>query len=250
MNVSILNDLKFLNIYGEKDLFLKDISNISNENYMDLMQYNILSLTSSSSSDYIYSVSASLIDWTTYYYSITAFPYIVIGLPEVYDNILKGFSNFVVSSTANSNISLIDNYLLNNKKIIQTANLFEPGYGSLTSSITSYTNYNRNFIDYEKGVIIFHYPITSCEIATYSSSVRIKENNYICQVKLSEFTKSTNPTAYTDSLTSTVSGFTTPYIDTIGLYDDDNDLVAIARLSNPIRISDKLDMIFKISIDM
>ena len=41
-----------------------------------------------------------------------------------------------------------------------------------------------------------------------------------------------------------------PYVTTVGLYDDDNDLLAIAKLGKPIKKSTKIPMTFRIEIDI
>jgi hypothetical protein len=69
---------------------------------------------------------------------------------------------------------------------------------------------------------------------------------------MNDYNTSTNPSLYdaTGSLLSfaTDSDFT-PYITTIGLYDKDYTLVAIAKLGTPIPKSNGLDLNFEVSFD-
>ena len=83
----------------------------------------------------------------------------------------------------------------------------------------------------------------------------IYENEVRCIVKESEFNLSYNPTLVTGSYASgslrdfaTGSDFT-PYVTTIGLYNDTNDLLMVAKLGKPIMISPDTDMTFIVKYD-
>jgi hypothetical protein len=84
----------------------------------------------------------------------------------------------------------------------------------------------------------------------------IYENEYQCTVQEHEFNTSTNSTALdqTDSNPYKISPFTTsshfqPYVTTIGLYNEDNELLVVGKLGQPIRKSDKTDMTFIVRWD-
>lgn len=86
----------------------------------------------------------------------------------------------------------------------------------------------------------------------YKSSIDIDQYKYYINVPMNDYNTSTNPTLYdaTGSLmTFAVNTDFTPYITTIGLYDKDYDLVAIAKLGTPIPKSSGLDLNFEISFD-
>ena len=83
----------------------------------------------------------------------------------------------------------------------------------------------------------------------------IQENEVRCIVKESEFNLSYNPTLVTGSYTSgslrnfaTGSTFT-PYATTIGLYNDNNELLMVAKLGKPHLISPDTDMTFIVRYD-
>lgn len=83
----------------------------------------------------------------------------------------------------------------------------------------------------------------------------IHENEVRCIVKESEFNLSYNPSLVTGSYASgslrnfaTGSDFT-PYVTTIGLYNDTNDLLMVAKLGKPIVISADTDMTFIVKYD-
>jgi hypothetical protein len=102
------------------------------------------------------------------------------------------------------------------------------------------------------------------------------ENEVHCTVKESEFNLSYNPTlvsgsqprivsgsagyVLTGSLNGTLKSFATgstlpsgsyftPYATAIGLYNDDNDLLAVAKFGKPILMSPYTDMTFVVRYD-
>lgn len=83
----------------------------------------------------------------------------------------------------------------------------------------------------------------------------IYENEVRCIIKESEFNLSYNPSLVTGSYTSgslrdfaTGSDFT-PYVTTVGLYNDTNELLMVAKLGKPIMISPDTDMTFIVKYD-
>jgi len=84
----------------------------------------------------------------------------------------------------------------------------------------------------------------------------IEENEVRCLVNESDFNLSYNPTIVTGSYTggvvrdfATGSEFTT-YTTQIGLYNDNNELLAIAKFGKPILISPDTDMTFVVKYDV
>jgi hypothetical protein len=89
---------------------------------------------------------------------------------------------------------------------------------------------------------------------SFSSSINIYENRWNCTLKDNESTFSQNPSIVSSS-NGELYGFATssyfnPYITTIGLYNDNNDLLAVAKLAKPLQISNVTDMNIYVSIDM
>lgn len=245
-----------LNTYAKKLSFY-------DKNLIELRQINVLPTTASMSSVEIYSVTADNMDWTSNYYGITSFPYSVIVLPEVYDNIIQGFTQLnVISQTAVappvnafSILNYDDKYMLNQfrNRTVRIARLFSSST-SITSSITSdiERSITADFIDYQSGIIVIFgsYALTATSL-NYSSGIQVTDNQFICIAKSNEFNRTTNPSAY-GSLTGNVfiSDYDVPYITGIGIYDDDANLLAVAKFSQPIKKSKKIDIVFKIQIDM
>lgn len=87
----------------------------------------------------------------------------------------------------------------------------------------------------------------------YSSSITIYENQYKCTVRENEFQYSLNPTLLSGS-NNTYYNFATgsdfqPYVTCVGLYNENNDLIAVGKLSQPIPLSKTIDTTFQINFD-
>lgn len=103
---------------------------------------------------------------------------------------------------------------------------------------------------------------------SFQNEVVIYEQNIICHVKDNEFNTSYNPTLLNDNIFSgscfpsyslntplpelkefATSSYFNPYVTTIGLYNEKNDLLAIAKLSQPIQLPQETDVTFIIKYD-
>ena len=103
---------------------------------------------------------------------------------------------------------------------------------------------------------------------SFQNEMIIYEQNVICHVKENEFNLSYNPTLLQNNLNSgsnflsmslsepipSVKDFATasyfePYVTTIGLYNNDMDLLAVAKFAQPIPISQNTDMTFVVRFD-
>ena len=81
-------------------------------------------------------------------------------------------------------------------------------------------------------------------------------HNYRCIVEDGEFNVTMNPSARTGYSTNgrTLQPFTTgssfnPYITTIGLYNDNNELLAVSKLAYPVKSPKDIDIIFNVQFD-
>tara|TARA_R100001079_G_C4446608_1_gene151432 strand:- start:118 stop:1926 length:1809 start_codon:yes stop_codon:yes gene_type:complete len=84
----------------------------------------------------------------------------------------------------------------------------------------------------------------------------IKEHLYVCNILDGEFNATYNPTAREkfDPRNSNLQAYTThsefnPYVTSIGLYDDYNNLIAVGKLAQPIKNQDDYDNSFVIRFD-
>lgn len=81
----------------------------------------------------------------------------------------------------------------------------------------------------------------------------VYEGQYKCTVSADEFNFSQNPSLISGSegdIYSWATGSFTPYVTTIGLYNDNQDLLLVAKLSSPIRLSATTDTVFQINLNM
>lgn len=92
---------------------------------------------------------------------------------------------------------------------------------------------------------------------SFRSTVTFFEHEIICRLKKNEFNFSTNPTLRKDNQMNTsypkdfaTSSFFNPYITTIGLYNDNMDMVAVAKLANPLEKRDDVDMNIIVRFDV
>jgi hypothetical protein len=99
--------------------------------------------------------------------------------------------------------------------------------------------------------------ITSQTLAcSFNSSLTIYESQYKCTLRENEYNFSQNPTQITGSSnTGTLSSFATssdfsPYITTVGLYNNDKELLAVAKLAQPLRVSTTTDTSIMINLDL
>lgn len=76
--------------------------------------------------------------------------------------------------------------------------------------------------------------------------------SFNCEIKDYEYNFTLNPTAVdiSGNLKNNLDNDEfTPYITTVGLYNEENELLAVAKLSKPIKKPKSTDMVIKIKID-
>ena len=88
----------------------------------------------------------------------------------------------------------------------------------------------------------------------FKNTYVMQEHEYMCSIGKEEFNASSNVSVLSDITTKTLKTFTStpewsPYITTIGLYDQDNNLLAIGKLGQAIKKSEKYDTSFIIRFD-
>jgi len=90
---------------------------------------------------------------------------------------------------------------------------------------------------------------------TWQSAQTVLEANYYCKVSDYEFNYTHNPSAKVSGsngrLADNVTGsYFTPYVTSIGLYNDANELIAVAKLGQPVPKSPDTEMTFAIRLDL
>ena len=106
---------------------------------------------------------------------------------------------------------------------------------------------------------------------SFSSSYKLFETQYQCTINENEFNYSLNPSSITGSqfptkfsgstldwentasigkpLDFVTSSFFSPYITTVGLYDENYQLLAIGKLAKPLQSSPTTDTTILVNID-
>ena len=96
---------------------------------------------------------------------------------------------------------------------------------------------------------------------SFSSSYTIYETQYKCTINESEFNFSQNPSIISGSVTNnniTSSGvpydfatgsYFSPYVTTVGLYNNDHELLAVGKLAQPLPTSQTTDTTILVNID-
>ena len=134
------------------------------------------------------------------------------------------------------------------------------GYGFVTYGNTLYGGQagdNTSILGY----------VTSSNITcSFSSSYKIHETQYKCTISENEFNFSQNPSLSSGStlisssvgtfftpgqyLTDNVTGsYFSPYVTTVGLYDEYQNLLAVGKLSQPLPVSPTTDTTILINLD-
>lgn len=137
-----------------------------------------------------------------------------------------------------------------------TLNVYDDGYGNLYDSNTHIGN-----IFYAQGlVVITHQSYQQLFINTFTvnfdNEYIIQENEVRCLVNESDFNLSYNSTLVSGSYLSgslkdfTTSSYFNPYATQLGLYNDNNELLAIAKFGKPLLISPNTDMTFVVKYDI
>jgi len=97
--------------------------------------------------------------------------------------------------------------------------------------------------------------------ASFSSSFTIYETQYKCTIGETEFNFSQNPSIISSSVTNNVNtssgvpydfatgSYFSPYVTTIGMYNNDHELLAVGKLAQPLPTSQTTDTTILVNID-
>ena len=126
--------------------------------------------------------------------------------------------------------------------------LFELGRGA-----TDYTASNTLFSPASHSLHRMYHAISSGSLFQARREELVSSTHYFCRAKNSKFNKSNNPTWSSGSSTEPLEifrdGKEKTYITTVGLYDDSDDLLAVAKLSQPILKSRSREALIKVKLD-
>lgn len=91
---------------------------------------------------------------------------------------------------------------------------------------------------------------------SFDSTITIYESQYKCTVRENEFNFSQNPTLISGSSNSgkvydyATGSYFNPYVTTVGLYNNNKELLAVAKLAQPLPLSAVTDMNILINLDL
>jgi len=241
-------------------LFSKNSDPISNGQYERLV-YNTInqlfyqsitsSLNTSSLASSIYYESASQQRPTSSYFIYNDDDAFVNNFPT---NIAQTIQVLAVNADVYGSKILPNSILITGTSI----NISDDGFGNLYDTYSTKTHVGNIF--YAQGMfVITNQSYQNLFTNTFTLSFRnehiIYENEVRCLVKESDYNLSYNPTLLSGSYTSgSVLDFATgsyfhPYATSLGLYSDNNELLAIAKFGKPIMISPNTDMTFVVKYD-
>lgn len=168
---------------------------------------------------------------------------------------------------------LFGNYIQPNSFIWKSSSftIIDDGEGNLISGSAIYGN-----IFYYQGLAIItsgssadilNFVTSSAVTCSFSSSLTIYETQYKCTIRSNEFNVTLNPSAelsgsilsYSGSYfyqpnggipTDNVTGsYFAPYVSTVGLYDEDQNLLAVGKLAQPLPTSATTDITILVNMD-
>ena len=131
----------------------------------------------------------------------------------------------------------------------------DDGEGNIISSSIHAGN-----IIYEDGILIFTgtgsgvgttFSVSNTE---FQSSITLYETQYKCTIRANEYNYSLNPSLLKSGSTDTYKDFVTgsnfsPYVTTVGLYNENQELIAVGKLAQPLPTSQTTDTTILINID-
>ena len=139
--------------------------------------------------------------------------------------------------------------------------IYQHGIITLTKS-SSASGGGYGFVAYGVGIYggsvsgftINDFITTSNITCSFSSSYTIYETQYKATLRESEFNFSQNPSIISGSTDGTAYSFVTssyfsPYVTTVGLYDEQQNLLAVGKLAQPLPTSPSTDTSILINID-
>ena len=91
---------------------------------------------------------------------------------------------------------------------------------------------------------------------SFESTITLYETQYKCTVRENEYNFSQNPTIISGSSNSgqmlefATGSYFTPYVTTVGLYNNDKELVAVGKLAQPLPLSTTTDTNIIINLDL
>jgi hypothetical protein len=183
----------------------------------------------------------------------------VISIPsKLYgDKIQPG--SFIITSDSGSIIDDANGNLLTEGGEICGTIIYQHGLGVITydGSLGSFYGSASYGVDSYGGDtvgFVTNFIASSNVTCSFSSSFTIFETQYKCTFDPSEFNFSLNPSLISGSTEGIIYNFATgsyfnPYVTTVGLYNEAQDLIAVGKLAKPLPSNNTTDTTILINID-
>jgi len=188
----------------------------------------------------------------------------IIGVISIPSNLFGNYLQPGTVNISNGTLTLTDdgngNMIHNSQKYGDV--IYEHGIIILTSDgVTSnvgygYVSYGTATYGVATENIINSFATGSNITCSFNSAYNIFETQYKCTIRENEFNFSTNQTQISGSLNSGIlydfatGSFFTPYATTIGLYDNAYNLLAVAKLAQPLPLSAVTDTSILVNLDL
>jgi hypothetical protein len=132
----------------------------------------------------------------------------------------------------------------------------DDGQGNLVSASVNVGNiiYPHGMVIITDAALASGSAVTTNATCSFSSSLTIYETQYKCTIRENEFNFSLNPSLISGSTDGTVYGYITssyfsPFVTTVGLYDEFQNLLAVGKLAQPLPTSATTDTTILINLD-
>jgi hypothetical protein len=185
----------------------------------------------------------------------------VISIPSnLFGEYLKpgtvSISNGSITLTDDGNGNMIYNSLKYGDVIYEHGMIIITSDGTLSQGGYGYITYGSGVYGGNTTNIINSFTTGSNITCSFQSTLTIYETQYKCTLRENEFNFTQNPTAVSSSLNSGVlydfatGSFFTPYVTTVGLYDNAYNLLAVAKLAQPLPTSAVTDTSILVNLDL
>jgi hypothetical protein len=195
----------------------------------------------------------------------------VISIPSrLYGDYIQP-NSFILSTISGSIIDDGEGNLLDNSSEIIGNIFYYQGIAVITTGTPEgygFVSYGSTLYGGEGGdnASISDYITSNNITCSFSSSYKIHETQYKCTIRENEFNFSQNPSVSSGStsISSSIGTFYTPgqylannvtgsyfspYVTTVGLYDENQNLLAVGKLAQPLPVSPTTDTTILINLD-
>ena len=167
-----------------------------------------------------------------------------IGVISISKNLFGDYVNpnsFIYKYNIGSDITLYDN----GEGLI---------YKSGSTNYCGIINYTHGLIILTSGSLTTNFTASNNITCSFQSSRTIYETQYKCTIRPDEFNFSLNPSLISGSTDGTVYNFVTssyfsPYVSTVGFYNEAQELLMVAKLGQPLPTSVTTDTTILVNID-